>query len=181
VPFPWTNNPGRYESIEYQMTHLADLARNVTDSSSVSRQVIFRFSHHCFTDSSKKLNDFRRVFIDPLIKDDGQRVFCPKRWLMSRDLVKWLESDLSRIEVVSVGDDQWVWNKTVPGISKPYCIFFRFGVAQVGYPLIVDVKSAYVRSGGRLKGNEDRFIGVLKTVCEPDKALVPAKARKVEA
>jgi len=100
---------------------------------------------------------------------------------MSRDLVKWLESDLSRIDVVFVGDDQWVWNKTVPGISKPYCVFFKFGVAQVGYPLIVDVKSAYVRGGGRLKGGEDRFIGVLKTVCDPDKALAPAKSKKVHA
>lgn len=181
MPYPWINNPGKYESIQYQMDHLIDLARNVTDSNGVSRQIIFKFSHHCFTDSSKKMNDFRTVFIDPMVADKDQRVFCPKRWLMSRDLVKWLNNDLSKVRIVSVSDDQWVWNQTVPGIDKPYCIFFKFGVAQVGYPLIVDVKSAYVRGGGRPKGDEDRFIGVLKAVCDPDKALAPAKAKKLPA
>lgn len=178
MPYPWTNNPGKYESIQYQMDHLADLSRNITDSSGVSRQVIFRFSHHCFTDSSKKANDFRTDFVDPLVKDDDKRVFCPKRWLMSRDLVKLLRNDLSKVDINSVSDDQWVWNQIVPGISKPYCVFFRFGEAQVGYPLIIEVKSAYVRGGGRVKGDEDRFIGVLKAVCAPDKALAPAKAKK---
>ena len=178
MPFPWTDNPGKYESIQYKMDHLADLLRNVTDSSGISRQVLFRFSHHCFTDSSKKENDFRKEFVDPAVPDSKIRVFCPKRWLLSRDLKNWLNNDLSKLEIVSTSAGQWVLNADISGIDKPYCVFFKFGQAEVGYSLNIEVKSAFIRGGGRVIGDRDRFIAVLKNLCSPDKALAPVKSKK---
>jgi hypothetical protein len=160
------------------MDHLADLLRNVTDSSGISRQVLFRFSHHCFTDSSRKENDFRKEFIDPDVPDSKIRVFCPKRWLLSRDLKNWLSNDLSKLEVVPTLAEQWVLNADIPGIDKPYCVFFKFGQAEVGYSLNIEVKSAFIRGGGRVKGEKDRFIAVLKNICSPNKALSPIKLKK---
>jgi hypothetical protein len=168
VPFPWLVR-GKYESIEYGTDHLGDLDRSVKDAGGAKRRVIFRFSHHCFTDS-RKANDFREEYIDPAFTGED-RVFCPKRWLLSRDLVKLLDGDLSKITVVSTSGDQYVWNHDVVGISKPYCVFFQFGVSMVGYPLVINVKSAYVKGGGKIVGDSDRFVAVLKKICGADGSL----------
>jgi hypothetical protein len=176
VPYPW-KDVGRYEAISYTMDHLKDLSRNINDSTGNSRSVIFRYNYHCFTDSSKKAHDFRHRYTDSTYPGE-ERVFCPKRWLLSRDLVNWLGGDMSKVDLVAAESDQWVWNSTIKGIDKPYCIFFRFGRAAIGYPLAIEVKSAYVRGGGRIKGRTDRFISVLKDVCGDQGALAAGKANR---
>jgi hypothetical protein len=184
VPFPWQGNPGKYESINYTMDHLADFKRNVTDSGGTARQVLFSFRYHCFTDSPKAGGDFRTKFVDPAFHWEN-RVFCPKRWFLSRDLVKFLAGDLSKIDVVDASDQigpQWVWNHHIPSIDKPYSVFFRFGASQRDCPLPIEIASGYIKSGGRITGKPGtrphRLTSVIKLICGEHGSLTPAKPKK---
>ena len=167
MPYPWPNK-GRYEVIEYGFEHLKDLDRTIKCVAEIDRSVQFKFSYHCFTDSLKKSGDFRRRFVDPGVPDED-RVFCPKRWLLSLKLADLMRSGIEKKRLVSTAGCQWVLNERIPGMSRPYVIYFKFGIGRPGHPLVINVNSAFVRGDGEVKGQRYRFTAILKKAADGER------------
>ena len=127
-----------------------------------THNVLFKFSHHCFTDSQQKAGDFRFPYIDPAIQDPKPRVFCPMRWMLSQRLVELIKSGIERKSLALTDGCQWVLNEDIAGMSRPYVVFMKFGAPRPHNPLIININSAFIRSEGKIKGNMYKFPLLLK-------------------
>jgi hypothetical protein len=173
VPYPWAAT-GRYDGAEYELNHMANLVREITCGDGQVRPVEFRFSYHCFTETDNRAGDIRTRFVDPEFPSE-RRVFCPHRWFLSRRLREYLSREIDGERLIEDSAFQWMWRKAVPGISKPYAVYLKFGVPLPRGPIIVNVNTAYIKTDFRRQKDSEMRFSALLTVAAVEKRI-PGKA-----
>ncbi len=154
MPHPWP--AVRYDGLTYSMDHLRDITKVVrcgtTERIDVTCTV--KFSFHCFTDHrghgpGAPANDDRPQFTDP-DSDERDRVFDPKRWLLSTklpDVVNRFLTGNSRLIDLNTRYSFAFVQKMGIGFEGPYVLYLDIGQPRpmgAGYGTVIHINSAYV-------------------------------------
>ena len=154
-PPKFWEKPARYDGVDYDLSHLKPLTRQLKRGTGIDIPLIFNFSYHCCTDKA----DLRRGLGTRIIDEPRpteERFLCPVRWFLSQRLRNHVQAD-DRVRLARTAGYQWLNKEPIPGLSSQWVIFFKVMPGPPGGSVMVSVESAYLASVAPQGGQPEVF------------------------